>query len=73
MNTKLRCSPGPNAPLPWITHAVLSLIPAEHRAQYARKVLLGLNFYGYDFAKGAGHEAVLGTYSINQIRKLFLF
>ncbi len=40
-------SPGPNSPLDWVEDYVLSLAPqyAEERS----KILLGLNFYGYDF------------------------
>lgn len=44
-----------------MTHAVLTLVPAEHREKYAHKVLLGLNFYGYDTIKNGAQEAVLGT------------
>lgn len=41
-------SPGANSPIDWVEENVVSLVPelSPERA----KILLGLNFYGYDFA-----------------------
>ena len=42
------CSPGANSPIDWMEECVVSLSPelSPERA----KILLGLNFYGYDFS-----------------------
>ena len=41
-------SPGPVAPLHWIQDCVLSLVP-DSQSPNRNKILVGLNFYGYDF------------------------
>lgn len=40
-------SPGPNSPMEWVEECVLSLAP--ELSPQRQKILLGLNFYGYDF------------------------
>ena len=40
-------SPGANSPIDWVEEVVLSLSPSVSLAR--QKILLGLNFYGYDF------------------------
>ena len=42
------CSPGPVAPLHWIKECVLSLVP-DDQSPNRKKILVGLNFYGYDY------------------------
>ncbi len=62
--------PGPNAPLAWVGASLTALLAPEaapagkaepsdaYDAAAARRLLLGLNFYGYDFGQQA--DAVLG-------------
>jgi chitinase domain-containing protein 1 len=62
--------PGPNAPLAWVGASLTALLAAEaapagnaepsdaYDAAAAPRLLLGLNFYGYDFGQQA--DAVLG-------------
>ena len=40
-------SPGPVAPLHWVQECVQSLAPND--SPLRKKILVGLNFYGYDF------------------------
>ncbi len=47
-------SPGPVAPLHWIRDCILSLVPEEGSSN-RKKLLVGMNFYGYDFSS-AGME-----------------
>lgn len=50
-------SPGPNSPLDWVETCVLSLAP--ELSPDRSKILLGLNFYGYDFSS-SDMDAVVG-------------
>ena len=60
-----RARAGPSAPLAWIRATVEAIVPErEHRA----KILLGLNFYGMDFAAGRAGEAVLGPRYISLLK-----
>ncbi|KAL5962683.1 Chitinase domain-containing protein 1 [Taenia solium] len=58
-------APGENAPLKWATQCVRNLVPDgkddENQATKRAKILLGVNFYGYDYVpdKRQG-RAVLG-------------
>ena len=56
-------SPGENAPIKWAKECVKNLVPddAQNRAEKRAKILLGVNFYGYDYVpdKKQG-RAVLG-------------
>jgi len=41
--------PGPVAPIEWVVACVMHLLSPDSRGVFNNKVLLGLNFYGYDF------------------------
>lgn len=46
---------GPNAPYPWVIQTVMHLVKEDPRAiDISFKLLVGLNFYGYEFPKGGG-------------------
>jgi len=48
--------PGPNSPIEWVRKCVETLDPnAYHRSQ----ILLGLNFYGYDYTSEGGNPLVI--------------
>lgn len=49
-------NPGPNAPLKWIDITLKLLLGSSSNvdSSLAKKVLLGLNFYGNDFAISGG-------------------
>uniref|UniRef100_A0A5F4VR92 Chitinase domain-containing protein 1 n=1 Tax=Callithrix jacchus TaxID=9483 RepID=A0A5F4VR92_CALJA len=53
--------PGPNAPLSWVRACVQVLDP---KSKWRSKILLGLNFYGMDYAtsKGSGEPIVGARY-----------
>ncbi|KAL0712284.1 hypothetical protein Bca4012_019262 [Brassica carinata] len=56
-------NPGPNAPLKWIDLTLKLLLGSSSSvdSSLARKVLLGINFYGNDFAiSGGGGGAITG-------------
>ncbi|KAL1198103.1 hypothetical protein V5N11_001190 [Cardamine amara subsp. amara] len=60
-------NPGPNAPLKWIDFTLKLLLGSSNNidSNLARKVLLGINFYGNDFAisgdsGGGGGGAITG-------------
>lgn len=59
-------SPGPTSPIDWVEECVLSLIP-EH-SQLRSRILLGFNFYGYDFS-AANMEAVVGNRYLELLSK----
>ena len=47
--------PGPNSPIDWVRKCVETLDPQSyHRSQ----ILLGLNFYGYDYTSEGGNPMV---------------
>ncbi|XP_071043412.1 chitinase domain-containing protein 1 isoform X2 [Parasteatoda tepidariorum] len=48
---------GPNSPLNWLLHCVEDLIP-DKSSPNRKKLLLGLNFYGYDYSSGSGKPIV---------------
>lgn len=53
------CRPGPNAPLSWVRACVQMLDP---KGRWRSKILLGLNFYGSEYAASrGGREPVVGT------------
>ena len=43
---------GPTSPIGWIRENILQIIP-DH-SEKRNKILLGLNFYGYDFGGASG-------------------
>lgn len=47
--------PGPNSPIHWIKKCVVHLDPNEY---YRAQILLGLNFYGYDYTSEGGQPVV---------------
>ena len=58
-------NPGPNAPLKWI-HSTLQILlggTGKTHQNLAQKILLGINFYGNDFALSRG-MLILHTLSI---------
>lgn len=59
--------PGPNSPLPWLLQCVDELVP-DGTDEYRRKILLGLNFYGYDYSK-TSHKPVVGHEYISLLEK----
>ncbi|XP_063952973.1 chitinase domain-containing protein 1-like [Lytechinus pictus] len=58
--------PGPNSPIEWVRLCVEALVPdpGPNRA----KVLLGLNFYGYDFGPQAA-DAITGPRYLELLKK----
>lgn len=52
LSISLSDSPGPVAPLHWIKSCVQSLVPDESSPN-RKKILVGINFYGYDFTSSA--------------------
>ncbi|GAB1292915.1 Chitinase domain-containing protein 1 [Apodemus speciosus] len=58
--------PGPNAPLSWIRACVQVLDP---KSQWRSKILLGLNFYGMDYAASKdAREPVIGARYIQTLK-----
>lgn len=53
--------PGPNSPLTWIQNCVERLVP-ESSDPLRSKILLGLNFYGYDYTPMGGGPVVNHQY-----------
>ncbi|KAJ7962546.1 chitinase domain-containing protein 1 [Quillaja saponaria] len=66
-------SPGPNAPLKWIQSTLQLLLGTSgNRARnLARKILLGINFYGNDFtlSRGLGGGAIIGRDYLSLLEK----
>ncbi|XP_007947480.1 chitinase domain-containing protein 1 [Orycteropus afer afer] len=59
--------PGPNAPLSWVRACVQVLDP---KARWRSKILLGLNFYGMDYAAAKdAREPVVGTRYIQMLKE----
>lgn len=54
-------SPGPNAPLQWIRQILQLLLGpiGSHAPSVARKIFLGINFYGNDFTISGGRKPLL--------------
>lgn len=57
-------NPGPNAPYDWMKRCVQNLAPSR---AHARKILLGLNFYGNQYDQSGGHAITGGQY-LEQLR-----
>jgi spore germination protein YaaH len=60
-------SPGPIAPYKWVKKAIEHLISGD--PQNAHKILLGLNFYGYDYGD-KNVEPILGNKFLEMIEKM---
>jgi len=52
--------PGANSPINWVKKCVELLVPNSEDQETRSKILLGLNFYGYDFTPDGGKH-VLGN------------
>ena len=50
--------PGPNSPIDWVRSCVKDITPDPNPEERA-KILLGLNFYGYDYGPQSA-EAMIG-------------
>lgn len=62
--------PGANAPLYWMRRVVEHISSkAENLAEKRAKILLGLNFYGYDFTPEGG-SAVVGESYLNLLKNV---
>lgn len=66
--------PGPNAPLDWMRMCVEHLVPEDDNEigdndGYRRKILLGLNFYGYDYTAQGGGSPILGHQFAQMLQK----
>ncbi|XP_062507525.1 chitinase domain-containing protein 1-like isoform X2 [Corticium candelabrum] len=57
--------PGPNAPIQWMRQCVEKLVPTA--GPLRQKILLGLNFYGYDYSSGP--EAIIGNRYIELLKQ----
>ncbi|MBZ3870292.1 Chitinase domain-containing protein 1 [Sciurus carolinensis] len=58
--------PGPNAPLSWVRSCVQALDP---KSKWRSKILLGLNFYGMDYAASKdAREPVIGARYIQTLK-----
>ncbi|PIK45990.1 putative chitinase domain-containing protein 1 [Apostichopus japonicus] len=58
--------PGPNSPISWVKQCVEAIAPEAGPRR--SKILLGLNFYGYDFSSHSG-EAVIGSKYLELLKK----
>ncbi|XP_071826921.1 chitinase domain-containing protein 1-like [Apostichopus japonicus] len=58
--------PGPNSPIYWVKQCVETNAPEAGPRR--SKILLGLNFYGYDFSSHSG-EAVIGPKYLELLKK----
>ncbi|XP_076916601.1 uncharacterized protein LOC143576380 [Bidens hawaiensis] len=63
-------NPGPNAPLKWIRSTMQLLLP-DGSQNLARKIFLGINFYGNDYVLkgGGGGGAILGRDYLSLLEK----
>ena len=69
------CSGGPIAPLKWVSDSIESIVPVAKEKSKRKKLLLGLNHYGYDWSRTKGAEAILSsTYVIghSELKKKLL-
>ncbi|OQR77593.1 chitinase domain-containing protein 1-like [Tropilaelaps mercedesae] len=66
--------PGPNAPIEWMRKCVEYLVPKEGNEDYEamhdrHKIMLGLNFYGYDYTAQGGSSPILGKQFSDMLQK----
>ena len=57
------CSPGANSPIDWVEENVVSLCPTASPAR--QKLLLGLNFYGYDFTGSDMNRKIISQFYLS--------
>ncbi|OWA51355.1 Chitinase domain-containing protein 1 [Hypsibius exemplaris] len=62
-------SGGPIAPLKWVSDSLESIVPAAKEKNKRKKLLLGLNHYGYDWSRPKGAEAILSSTYLEQLKK----
>ncbi|XP_038052010.1 chitinase domain-containing protein 1-like [Patiria miniata] len=60
-------SPGPNSPIDWVRSCVKEIAP-DNEADQRSKILLGLNFYGYDYGPQSA-EAIIGPRYLDLLKK----
>ncbi|XP_071804728.1 chitinase domain-containing protein 1-like [Asterias amurensis] len=60
-------SPGPNSPIDWVRSCVKDITPDPNPEERA-KILLGLNFYGYDYGPQSA-EAMIGPRYLELLKK----
>uniref|UniRef100_A0A0V0J5Q3 Chitinase domain-containing protein 1 n=3 Tax=Schistocephalus solidus TaxID=70667 RepID=A0A0V0J5Q3_SCHSO len=62
--------PGPNSPIKWVRECVELLAPSGSKSNLRYKILVGLNFYGYDLVPNqrSGHP-VLGHEFVRMVDK----
>ena len=53
--------PGPNSPIKWIRECVKMLVP-KATSPLRKKLLMGMNMYGYDYTPSGGGPIVAGQY-----------
>ena len=69
-------APGFNSPLPWIHASLSAMLPPEgdsDRPALARKILLGINFYGAEYVLGGGGGgggAIVGKEYMTKLKAL---
>lgn len=61
-------TPGPTSPLNWLKQCVEHIVPSEGDPR-RKKILLGLNCYGYHFVSGAS-EPILGDKFIELVQSM---
>ncbi|XP_055346778.1 chitinase domain-containing protein 1-like [Paramacrobiotus metropolitanus] len=59
---------GPIAPLQWMVDSMESIATDKEKSK-RKKLLLGLNHYGYDFTPKAGANAIVGTTFLEHLQK----
>ncbi|XP_022092752.1 chitinase domain-containing protein 1-like [Acanthaster planci] len=60
-------TPGPNSPIDWVRSCVKEIVP-DDMADQRPKILLGLNFYGYDYGPQTA-EAIIGPRYLDLLKK----
>lgn len=60
--------PGPNSPLEWTRECIQKLVP-DNDDPRRRQILMGLNFYGYNYNPQGG-TAILGSQYLKLVEAL---
>ncbi|XP_065898759.1 chitinase domain-containing protein 1-like [Dysidea avara] len=58
---------GPNSPIEWIRENIKIITPED--SEDRNKILLGINFYGYNFGGTSGVQAILGSSYVEILSK----
>ncbi|KAL5112599.1 Chitinase domain-containing protein 1 [Taenia crassiceps] len=64
-------APGENAPLKWATQCVKNLVPDEKDAKKRAKILLGVNFYGYDYMPERREGKAVLSHDVVEVAKKY--